>query len=378
MVGRNKRMRDLSALQMTASTSRVLNLNHTYKNFGHEDEYKDNPLFQCERLNQALIIKHMVRADERDFFFKGQQTVTKVAIPLSRENLRLGAFSFFFEQQNFEEAFSQAIGSDVTAEVRERDRLVLAELARLPSFDPYLLRERLRLVGLEPSARYFDISELDAAKVEAYVVKEISWLVERAYKIDGPEAKHVSNKLARLIMRNERSASLNPLRETLRLDEHTYDQGMFGWKGVLYYKWQYHDLQKRLDTQLGRMMNTRFAHAHAEDQRQLDLARRSIIKTVKERYKRVAKRLMEYDHSFERFSEASDVSAFRGFILRAPELFSAIGDNLAAVQHIASLWAFRQPDHLPDRIEVDDAYDIFRDFAAALGGRDASLGDSGA
>lgn len=363
------KLRDLSKIRGSSSTSRVLDLHHVYDRYGEEQDYQENPLFKSERLNQALIIKHTLRPHELDDVSNNRQTATKVAIPLSRDDLKLGAFSFFCEQHNFEDAFDQAIGEDVGRPEREHDMTVLREIAALPSFDPYLLSERLRMSGITPSRLYFDISDADAANVETYVVEEISWLVEMAYDIAGPEAKQISNKLARMIMRNERSTALNPLRDTLRLDEHSYDQGMFGWKGVLYYKWLNFDLGSRMRRQMERLRTVRFVRAHAEDQRQLELIRASIIRSVAQNFQRASDSLADYDNAFSKFADLSDVKAFRAFILRAPDLFNKIGEELATVQHVTSLWEYRQPESEPNRIEVDDAYDLFREFAAALGHR---------
>lgn len=367
------KVRSLAQVRDSASTARILNLLRVKERYGETDEYTQQPLFLNSRLNQAIFIKHTIRANERDLVNSEQQTATKVVFALDHDDLGLGGFSFFIEQRNLQSALDEALGTEVDPVEFERDLAVLKEFARLPSLDPYLLRERVQQSGSAVGSCYFDISEADLAKVEAYVEGEIGSLVELAYGISGPEAKAISTKLAQLIMRNEQSSSLEPLRQTLRLDPEEYEQGIFGWKGLLYYKWNISDLQPKIRQTANRMVSTRFIRAHPEDEKQLDLTRKAILRTVAEKFKAVERSMKAYDEAFDALVNKKDPGAFRNFLLRAPSLFVAIGEDLAAINHICSFWDFRLPAKLPNRLEVDDAYDIYHEFAAALGGHYQNL-----
>jgi len=367
------KVRSLAQVRESASTARILNLLRVKERYGETDEYAQQPLFLNSRLNQAIFIKHTIRANERDLVNSEQQTATKVVFALDHDDLGLGGFSFFIEQRNLQSALDEALGTEVDPVEFERDLAVLKEFARLPSLDPYLLRERVQQSGSAVSSCYFDISEADLAKVEAYVEGEIGSLVELAYGISGPEAKAISTKLAQLIMRNEQSSSLEPLRQTLRLDPEEYEQGIFGWKGLLYYKWNISDLQPKIRQTANRMVSTRFIRAHPEDEKQLDLTRKAILRTVAEKFKAVERSMKAYDEAFDALVNKKDPGAFRNFLLRAPSLFVAIGEDLAAINHICSFWDFRLPAKLPNRLEVDDAYDMYHEFAAALGGHYQNL-----
>lgn len=367
------KVRSLAQVRDSASTARILNLLRVKERYGETDEYAQQPLFLNSRLNQAIFIKHTIRANERDLVNSEQQTATKVVFALDHDDLGLGGFSFFIEQRNLQSALDEALGTEVDPVEFERDLAVLKEFARLPSLDPYLLRERVQQSGSAVGSCYFDISEADLAKVEAYVEGEIGSLVELAYGISGPEAKAISTKLAQLIMRNEQSSSLEPLRQTLRLDPEEYEQGIFGWKGLLYYKWNISDLQPKIRQTANRMISTRFIRAHPEDEKQLDLTRKAILRTVAEKFKAVERSMKAYDEAFDALVNKKDPGAFRNFLLRAPSLFVAIGEDLAAINHICSFWDFRLPAKLPNRLEVDDAYDIYHEFAAALGGHYQNL-----
>src|SRR5690606_11877275 len=73
--------RDLSLIRASGSTARVLNLALVHERHGHTEEHKARPFFRNPRLNRALIIKHVLRAHERDLFTRPAACVTKVTLP---------------------------------------------------------------------------------------------------------------------------------------------------------------------------------------------------------------------------------------------------------------------------------------------------------
>ena len=92
-----------------------------------------------------------------------------------------------------------------------------------------------------------------------------------------------------------------------------------------------------------------------------------------ERFTAVQTAMKSYDQAFNALVVGKDPGAFRNFLLKAPALFIEVGEDLAAINHICSFWDYRLPPKVPNRLEVDDAYDIYREFAAALGRQYASL-----
>jgi hypothetical protein len=363
------KIRSLALLRETASTSRILNLIRVRERHSDDAEYSQKPLFQHSRLNQAIIIKHTLRTHERHLVNSEQLTATKIIFALDHNDLRLGGFSFFVEQHNLQDALQVALGVKVSDENYESDLNILREFARLPSLDPYLLRERVQQSGTDVAALYFDISDADLIRVESYVQDEICSLVALAYDIAGNEAKAISVKLAQLIMRNEQSSALEPLRRTLRLNPSDYKEGIFGWKGLLYYKWNISELKPKIKEILGRMSTTRFIRAHPEDEAQLNATRKAILRNVAMKFKEVQKTMVSYDEAFDALVNKKNPGTFRNFLLRAPALFNEIGQDLAAVNHICDFWEFRLPLAKPNQLEVDDAYDVYREFASALGGK---------
>ena len=79
----DRSVRNLGALQRTASTSRVLNLVAIANSQRADPDYHSKPFFTTPLLNECLVLKHRIRMDERFVFDDERQNSTKIIIPFS-------------------------------------------------------------------------------------------------------------------------------------------------------------------------------------------------------------------------------------------------------------------------------------------------------
>lgn len=228
-------LRSLALIRASGSTARVLNLAWVYEKFGETEEHRAKPLFKNAALNRALILKHVVRREEEYLFDASPMVTTKIALPFSAKELELGGRTLLMGERRTEKILRDLYASSDTA-AYESDLDTLRLLHSLPSFDPFLTRERLRQNEIEPARCYFDMSAADIARMRAFVSEEIRQLVGLAYANGGAAARDLSSRLADKLMTDETAKPLDPLRETLRLEEDDYREGVFAWKGFLYYK----------------------------------------------------------------------------------------------------------------------------------------------
>lgn len=360
--------RDLSLIRASGSTARVLNLCLAFERFGDTDDYKNKPLFKNPRLNRALILKHVVRPHERELFTRPTTTATKVILPYAAEALELGGVSFMINEIRFERLLKDAVGGYTTDADVIADAELLRVLAALPSFDPFLLRERLRVIGIDPARSYFDIAEADIARMRAFVGKEIAQLVSLAFATGGVDAGGLSQRLADKLMTDETAKTLDPLRETLRLSGEEYIEGVFAWKGFLYYKWLMDEIRPGLAEFKPRFAGLRISQASADERRDLAETRRDILIKMELALGRVDETLLEYGVAFAALAEGQP-SAFRTFLLKAPSLFIPIGE-VGVIRHINSFWRFRFPDGATPMMEADEAIEVLHDFETTIEGVD--------
>ena len=366
---RNDGRRDLSLIRNSGSTARVLNLAFVFERFGETEDFKAKPLFKNKRLNRCLIVKHVLRANERDLFTRPVSSATKVILPYAATELGLGGVSFLIGESKFERLMRDTVGGYHNEADFEADCELLKVIASLPSFDPFLMRERLRHLGLDPARAYFDIAEADLLRMRSFVGAEIAQLVNLAFATGGNSAGDLSQRLAEKLMTDETAKSLDPLRETLRLSGEEYIEGVFAWKGFLYYKWLMGEFRPRLAEFKPRFAGLRVLSANSEERREMAETRKEILRKLQLALARVDETLLEYGAAFTALSEGQ-ASAFRSFLLKAPSLFIPIGEAVGVVKHVDSFWRFRFGDEPRPVMEAEEALEVLHEFEATLDGVD--------
>ncbi len=358
--------RDLSLIRASGSTARVLNLALVYERFGDTEDYAAKPLFKHARLNRALILKHVVRPNERELFKHPLSTATKVILPYSATELQLGGISFMVGEVRFEKLMRDAVGYTDDGDFQS-DVELLRMVAALPSFDPFLMRERLRHLGIDPARAYFDIAEADLARMRAFVSAEIGQLVNLAFSTGGREAGNLSHRMAEKLMTDETAKSLDPLREVLRLSGEEYIEGVFAWKGFLYYKWLIAEIRPLLAEFKPHFAGLRVAGATTEERRELAQSRKDIIDKMDAALAQVDEALLDYGAAFAALADGQP-AAFRQFLLKAPSLFIPIGEAVGVVRHIHSFWRYRFPGNVTAMVQVDEAIEVLHDFETTIAG----------
>ena len=356
--------RSLRALERTASTSRVLNLLAIQADSGHRPEHAEHPLFRNRILNTALILKHRLRNDDIFLFDEARPTATKIIIPFDRTDLGLGGQSFFVGQRGWVELLREACNdrTDMT-----RDLATLRMIDMLPSLDPFLLREHLRRHGMNIAPCYFALSSGDLAQMQGFVAAEITRLIELAYRHTGrTSGAHVA-RLVEALLSTDVDERLEPLRATLVMEGESFKEGVFSWKGFLYYKWMLTRLWPQMATVSGEIGQLVISGARdAETARYLDDARRRLQGGVVVERNAVQRAIKIYDDAFEDLIDNGKPQAFRDFLLRAPEMFISLGEKVGVISHIASYWRYRFAEGRTPTAHVDEAIDIFQDFEGGL------------
>jgi hypothetical protein len=364
--GPDRSFRSLRGLERTASTSRVLNLSAVASQNAGDPDYESSPFFSAAALNGAVITKHRLRADEQYIFETARCIATKVIIPFERTDLALGGRSLFVGQRGWEALLTELRGS---ARGASRDVALLEALDELPSLDPFLLREHLKRRDFKIANCYFAITQADLERMQRFVSGEISKLVELAYGggVSGSPQANIS-KLVTLLLSGEVDARLAPLRLTLGLEGENFREGVFSWKGFLYYKWVLNTLWPELRevvTELAEIKVT--GPRDAEMLHQVKEVGARVNQAILGQVRKVRASLQVYDDAFEQLTQAGNPMAFRDFLLKSPEMFITLGERTGMVSHIASFWRYRFPKDRGLTIEVDELFDILQDFHQGLG-----------
>jgi hypothetical protein len=361
----DRSVRRLTALEQSASTARVLNLSATHRKHHLDPGLTEAPFFTHRLLDRSIILKHRLRPHEYGLFVTPKPTATKILIPIDNEDLRAGAHYAFVGQRDFEAVMQAAFGDSLRPGTR--DRIVLDLIDSLPSLDPFLLREQLRRHDIEPARIYFGISEADIQRMFDFVREQISSLVTLSSKEGSGGSSAGAGRLVEKLLSNRPEDGFEPLKVTLKLSDKEYLDGVFAWRGFLYYKWQLDELRGAIaEVALEISSLSPRGPRDPEATEYLPEARQRIRTAVGQAISRVQTLLDVYNKAYLGLTEGGKPLGFRDFLLTAPGMFTELGECLGGVQHIISFWRYRFPTGKTRLISPSELMDVFLDFEDSL------------
>jgi hypothetical protein len=359
-------MRSLKALSESASTGRVLNLSRVNESCKDQTEYRTHPFFFDINLNRAIFIKHRLRSDETYLMPGSASIATKIVFPFDVTMLRSGGRSILVGQTGYRQAMAEFLGP--SSDETKHDLLMLDLLNTLPSLDPFLLKEHLVRQGHRPADCYFDISKADLARMHSFARGEIGELIALAFGTNtSDDGREAINKLVDAMMANDSGERLAPLRDTLGLNGRDFQDGVFSWKGFLYYKWLFGDIAKKVNRVISEIDLVAFIDrpsVTANDA--LEAQRKKLRKSIKDAARACTAVLSLYDDAFRDLVDRGKAAAFRKFLLEAPRLFVDLGARMGVIEHIVSFWNFRFPEDQPLTIHSMEFGGVLTEFQNSL------------
>ena len=363
-----KTVRCLTGLR-DASSARVLNLVTVEKIHGELPEYRKMPLFESQVLNSCILLKHRLRPDEYFLFESPRPNVTKIVIPFDKSDFRLGGTSLLVGERSWQESIREA--GKYADRSFERDRQVLAILDELPSLDPFLVHERLLASDFVVADCYFELSKSDKTRMHEFVASEIKQLINLAMRGDGADRRADSGSAARLVtalLSAEATEQLEPLRRTLMMGSEDFRQGIFSWRGFLYYKWSSAELlpsAKLVAHEIQALPVTR--DARDDERTYIAASKVRLVSGMVESARQSADILAVYDQFFDDLVERGRPQVFRDFLMRAPAMFLTLGEKLGGLAHVVSFWKYRFPKRQVTPVDPESVISLFGDFLTSVG-----------
>ena len=198
-----------------------------------------------------------------------------------------------------------------------------------------------------------------------FVNSEIESLVTQAF---GSELKAGAIKLAGKILSNELDDDLLPLRTVLRLSQSEFSDGIFSWRGFLYFKWRADDLRERLrDVMAGLAGYQPMGSVDTSLRDYINEVRPRLAKAIVTSIARVNETLCVYDVAYQALCHNHNPGPFRRFLLNGPELFFELGESIGILSHIQTFWQYRIGTRsIRDRLSSEEYCEILMNFEDSL------------
>lgn len=364
--------RSMAGIKDRPSSARILNLleqSHHVQHIVDQGEYE--PFFENSHLNRAIFLKHRLRPNEDDVFDDDRTVGTKIFLAFNDQRLEEGGKYIFVDQRGVEVAYHEnfGMGPDTDPNQVARDIFLLQLIDGLPSLDPFLLRERLRLEGYTPHEAYFDLNPAEYRQIRDFVEREFTPLAELAFEQNPhPMGGGHIERLVDKMWDSRDTDAIRPLINSLQISVEEAPKVLFSWKGFIYYKSSFGAVKQAFEGFQNRVRRLKIVHfPNKQIELQIEDMRESTVLGMKREMVEIQKTLAEYDTAYKTgLIRRRDPKTFRGFLDKAPSQFYELGASIAAIKHAMSFWDYRFQGKNSKVCGADEFLDIMRDFRQGL------------
>jgi hypothetical protein len=239
--------RSLEGLAEVRSNGRVLNLGAITRDLAAASQDGAVPsFFASSTLNQSIIVKHNIRDNERHLFARAQPVATKLILPIDRDNLSLGGVTFMLGERQASRILRDKLGLNrATRDPRiQRDLRILDILDSLATLDPFIVRERFAVDGVDlPEA--FSAFHLhgDNALYE-YMKSQLLPLVRLATTGSKANDRALERLLDEIFVESHNNKA-EFLREALKIEPAKWPAALYVWKAALFYEYRAKSFEPR-------------------------------------------------------------------------------------------------------------------------------------
>lgn len=326
--------------------------------------------FLNDTLNQAVIIKHRLGDDDRRRMIKNDALVgTKIFVRYAGNDSFDDSGKFMFlGQKDSAAVFREHFGLDPQHRKDDaRDMGLLTILDRLPSLDPFLLRDRLMQddYGIDPA--YFRLSEAEAKRYRTHVIREFYPLAQTAFK-DAADVDRLSGLIVDKMWEATDLRVLKPMMDAMEIEFEQAPEIFFSWKGFVYYKLTLQRLSDTFASFITSLQAAKPINMPTNIVRQeIEALRPRLIKALRAEFDEASRVIEEYDHVYRhQMIRLGKPAEFTKFLRYAPRRFEKLGASVAGIEHAQTSWKRRFGNQKEPMVAGLEFLDILRDYSEGL------------
>jgi hypothetical protein len=293
--------------------------------------------FRCKPLNNMVIIK-----DTDPQAYSAKTSIgTKLYLPFNENDIYEGGRTIFVHDQNVEKSLVESFGQGaLPKEILDQDIRILKLLDKLPSLDPFLLKDVFINEKIEMNPSYFEVAKELWDQIELYILQGFEPLAKAAFP-DAISSDEVARKLIEKIWEGRDMEALQPLISAFRLPPGQEMEIFAAWKGVIYYGFQQQRALPLLTELAAYLKEIKIPAAaitgneRTEFKAAFDGARAQLDKE----WQAVNRILGEYQSGYDQmFRDRTGSAAFVRFLQNSSKAYWTLGNSLGKVGHAIYCW----------------------------------------
>jgi hypothetical protein len=366
--------RSLEGLAEVRSNGRVLNLGAITRDLAQANPGAAPPaFFASSTLNQSIIVKHNIRDNERHLFARAQPVATKLILPIDPENLSLGGVTFMLGERQASRILRDKLGLNrATGDGRvQRDLKILDTLDTLATLDPFIVRERFAVDGIELPEAFSAFNLQGDNALYEYMKSQLLPLVRLAMA-GAPASQANDRALERLldeIFVESHNSKAEFLREALRIEPGKWPAALYVWKAALFYEYRAKSFEPRWRRFIESLQNAKLYGFSALAPAEIVLRLRVDLMDRALRTKGHLDRLLEsFNQAFRQdLIGQGTPESFREYLMTLNDKLYNFGVAYGVLEQIVGYWEYWFIARGATAIPAEFFMDICRDLLNVVG-----------
>jgi hypothetical protein len=319
---------------LDVGTPRVLNCNVITQRILAKDP-NAKTFFRCKPLNNLVLIK------DTDPQSRASSIGTKLYFPFNEHDIYEGGRTIFVHDTGSEQALKDNFGEGaLPKDLLAEDIRVMKILDRLPSLDPFLLKDVFINEKIEMNPAYFEVAKELWDQIELYILQGFEPLAKAAFP-DALSSDEVARKLIEKIWEGRDLEALKPLILAFRLPAGHELESFAAWKGIIFYGFEHQRAVSSMADITAWLKEVKIPTAAVTGAERAEVV--ATLETAKTRLQEewgAAERVLaEYQDAYDKMFKYRTGSAdFLKFLQNSSKAYWTLGNSLGKTGHAFYCW----------------------------------------
>jgi hypothetical protein len=329
---------EYSKPMLDVGAPRVLNVNVLTRRMLAKDPTA-TPFFRSKQLNNAVLIKDTVPPSNTRQSTSG--IGTKLYFPFNENSVYEGGRTIFVHDPQLERALFEFFGQDGLAkDALAYDLRTLFVLDKLPSLDPFLLKDMLLNEKVEVNSAYFDLDQEFFKRIEMFILQRFEPLIKAAFP-GAMESDEMARKLIEKIWEARDLEALQPIISAFRLPKGQELEIMVAWKGINFYAFQAQNTKPLVAKMMEWLKSVQIpvAAVSAAERAEVKASLESVRTQLQSEWGQGETILRDYQEGYDKmFKHMVSSTEFLSFLRKSIKSYWDLGGSLGKVGHAVYCW----------------------------------------
>lgn len=296
--------------------------------------------FRNKPLNKLVLIKDTIPESDA----RGAQSSigTKVYFPFNENDIYEGGRTIFAHDRALEKALAENFGEGaLKPDALAADLRMISILDRLPSLDPFLMKDVLKNNGFDINPTYFEVSKELWVEIETYILQSFEPLVRAAF----PKSTDATDEMARILVQKiwegRDLETLRPLAAAFQIPKGSELETFAAWKGINFYSFQLERAKPLMFELMAWLKDLTFpvAALSAAEKKELYAQLEEAKNQLRAEWQIADNIIRDYQTSYDKlFRQKLGSDDFLAFLRKSNKAYWDIGNALGKTGHASYCW----------------------------------------